>query len=1281
MAMQTVTAGTTLSATEAATLSFVPAADFSGSVTTVNYTITDSNGNAASATIDITVTPTPDAIDDAFTGPEDAPFIAVDPITNGVTPDDAGAGFDGTDDVTINTIPPAAAGTLTYFDGVVTQTVTAGTQLSATEAATLRFVPTGDFNGAVTPISYTITDSNGNSDDATIRIAVTPVNDPPALDLDASDNTVAGTGYLGTFTEDGPAVPVADADTVVTDVDDSNLERAVIALTNPQAGDALSVVAASLPAGISIDAANTTAIQVTLTGSASVADYQAAIEAIRFANRLDNPSTVDRLIDVTVNDGDANSNTARSTIEVDPVNDPPAVDLDASDNTAAGANYEGTFTEDGGAVPIADVDTQIADPDDSNVVSAIISLTNPKFEDALSVLTSSLPAGIAVDAANTNSNQVTLVGSATRAEYQTAIEAVRFNNTSDAPDTTNRVINVTVNDGDLNSNTAVSRLRIQLADDPITLTGTADDGAIAGTDGLVEESDLNDDGSTPAGTDETVSGTFTVSAPDGLTSITVGGTVIPLATLEGGLPVVIAPSSNAATPDFGTITITRFNSATGDVTYSYTLASDVDHSGGALSETIALAVTDAQGDTETGGLKIAIVDDLPSAQNDTDTAINVGGNPSSVATGNIVTGNDTGSPDPDNLDGIGDTIGADENSAPVTGVMSGTGGVLTTFTGSTVVTSGLGQLTIGDDGSYSYTPDFGNAAVAALGPNDSLTDIFTYQLTDGDGDHTTATLTITITGGPAVISAGTSAPAGVDATVLEAGLSTGTNAAGTGEIATGTFRLVAPNGLDRITLNGAGNTFTVAQLQAATPGAPLVVTTAEGTLEIIGATDFGASGPNAGETYEISYRYTLSGAQNHSGGQVFDEIAIALTDDFQNTADGILRVEVIDDAPIAVNDIDSVVEDGTGVDAAATGNVITGTDAAGGDGNASDGVADNLGADRPANPVTAVGAGAAAPTGAVGTAINGTFGQLVLQADGSYVYTPDNSNLAVQGLGSTESVTDTFTYEIIDSDGDSRTTTLVITINGSDDPITIGGTGDGAVAGTDATVLESDLVSGSNAAGTGESLSGAFTIAVPDGLQSITVGGTNISAAALNNSAATPVTIPSPTYGTIVINGYNSTSGEVSYTYTLDTFADHRSVDRDTIALTVTDADSQTQNATLAIAIGDDRPVAADDSATGQTPGTAPTITVLTNDATGDPTGLDAASVVITSYPAGTMLSLDGKTLTVPGEGQWQVNGSGQITFTPEGGFVTDPTPITYTVNGVDGGVSNTANRPSRFRR
>ena len=180
-------------------------------------------------------------------------------------------------------------------------------------------------------------------------------------------------------------------------------------------------------------------------------------------------------------------------------------------------------------------------------------------------------------------------------------------------------------------------------------------------------------------------------------------------------------------------------------------------------------------------------------------------------------------------------------------------------------------------------------------------------------------------------------------------------------------------------------------------------------------------------------------------------------------------------------------------------------------------------------------------------------------------------NLAVQGLGSTESVTDTFTYEIIDSDGDSRTATLVITINGSDDPITIGGTGDGAVAGTDATVLESDLVSGSNAAGTGESLSGAFTIAVPDGLQSITVGGTNISAAALNNSSATPVTIPSPTYGTIVINGYNSTSGEVSYTYTLDTFADHLSVDRDTIALTVTDDDGQTQNGTLSIAIGDDR--------------------------------------------------------------------------------------------------------------
>ncbi|MBK8492590.1 MAG: hypothetical protein IPL49_17295 [Saprospirales bacterium] len=48
-------------------------------------------------------------------------------------------------------------------------------------------------------------------------------------------------------------------------------------------------------------------------------------------------------------------------------------------------------------------------------------------------------------------------------------------------------------------------------------------------------------------------------------------------------------------------------------------------------------------------------------------------------------------------------------------------------------------------------------------------------------------------------------------------------------------------------------------------------------------------------------------------------------------------------------------------------------------------------------------------------------------------------------------------------------------------------------------------------------------------------------------------------------------------------------------------------------------------------------------------------------------------TLTVFGEGTWSVDGSGNVTFTPDPGFNDDPTPITYTIEDNDGNTSNTA--------
>ncbi len=82
------------------------------------------------------------------------------------------------------------------------------------------------------------------------------------------------------------------------------------------------------------------------------------------------------------------------------------------------------------------------------------------------------------------------------------------------------------------------------------------------------------------------------------------------------------------------------------------------------------------------------------------------------------------------------------------------------------------------------------------------------------------------------------------------------------------------------------------------------------------------------------------------------------------------------------------------------------------------------------------------------------------------------------------------------------------------------------------------------------------------------------------------------------------------------------------------------------------------------------TIDVLANDREGT-YAFDASSVRITSVPEGAILSEDGKILTVPSEGVWSVDPvTGAITFTPNDGYVGDPTAISYTVADAEGNES-----------
>lgn len=140
-----------------------------------------------------------------------------------------------------------------------------------------------------------------------------------------------------------------------------------------------------------------------------------------------------------------------------------SINLDLDFNNSSGATgtaYNTTFTQGGAAVAISDTDTNVRNYDSTSIQSATIRLTNAMSGDSLTVGT--LPSGItsSVNTSTPGVITVTLTGSSTASNYQTAIHAITFQNSASAPDTTLRNVTVLVNDGTTNSNTAVTSITV-----------------------------------------------------------------------------------------------------------------------------------------------------------------------------------------------------------------------------------------------------------------------------------------------------------------------------------------------------------------------------------------------------------------------------------------------------------------------------------------------------------------------------------------------------------------------------------------------------------------------------------------------------------------------------------------------------------------------------------------------------------------------------------------------------------------------------------------------------
>ncbi|MFQ3787609.1 retention module-containing protein [Halomonas sp. A29] len=467
-----------------------------------------------------------------------------------------------------------------------------------------------------------------------------------------------------------------------------------------------------------------------------------------------------------------------------------------------------------------------------------------------------------------------------------------------------------------------------------------------------------------------------------------------------------------------------------------------------------------------------------------------------------------------------DTASTGEDTPVTVNVMANdTGGADgATLTAASLRNPSQGTLSFAANGQVTFTPAPGFEGDAVID----------YTITDADGDTASATLTVTV----APDSVPVIAISADSDSVAEAGLPNGSAAGDGSHVTQGTFNIDTGNdGLASLVINGVNVT------------AGGTVTGSHGSLVVT---------PGSGGSY--SWTYTLSGPT--SGDITSDSFTLVVTDSDGSTATDSFTVDIVDDVPVARDDNGGTVTEDA-VENELSGNVL---------GN------DSFGADGPVGSTASVVWNVSAEQ----LAELSKYGTLVLNTDGSWSFTLDNSLAAVQGLNASDLLNFNLGYTITDADGDTASATLSFAIQGANDSaqVTVN------VSGADSTVHEAGLTS---EADTRESASGSFQVTASDGIASVTVGGQSFTLAQLQGfTAASPSVGIVTSMGTLYLTDYSgsATAGTVSYTYTLSEAQAHgapgSSTDgtlTDSVALSVSGVGGSSGSANLSIAIIDDVPV------------------------------------------------------------------------------------------------------------
>ncbi|WP_197171301.1 VCBS domain-containing protein [Novipirellula aureliae] len=868
-----------------------------------------------------------------------------------------------------------------------------------------------DGETATETFTYTVSDGNGNTDTATVSITIIGGNDTPVVSsiedtpLDYSE----GDGYLD-----------ITSGLTLSDVDNTTLQSAYVAMTagwNTGQDELLFVnqngITGSYDSGTGV---------LTLTGTASVTDYQTALRSVQYRNEDPNPDTTTRTVEFTINDGNADSNIGSRDVTIESINDDPY------NNGTLPANVT-TFEDTESDIVFTGIDLRDVDGSDGHTLTIKLSTATG------GLLFASDGGGVTVT--GNQSANMTLTG--TLANLNTYLDTTNniqylhatANLSGDNADT----ITVKVNDngntgsgGGSDINLGTVNVDITNVNDAPVITGGPDtldrietDAGLTGSSTFTVTDPDPSDWVTATVDSVGISGTGSGSVPVSLTNTILKGflSVSPTAILDD------TESTNTLNWDFNSGSEAfDFLASSETLVLTYTVSASDDSGSGndTVTQDVIVTITgtndgpvaqaatvdaSADGTTINGQLTETDFDTsdthtytLVTPTSEGSVAVNTDGTYSFSAGSDFDDLADGESRDVTFVYEVEDNVGASSqatvtitvsgaNSAPVaqagvnTAVEDGTsvsGQLIVadanesdTHTFALIANTSEGSAAVNSDGSYTFDPgaDFQDLS---LGETREVT--FTYEVEDNNGATSQANVVITVTGSN-------------DGPVAQAGTNTATE---DGAVVNGTLSETDVDANDTHTYS-------------------LVTNTAEGSVTVQSNGDY-TFDPGAdfqdlslGETREVTFTYEV---EDNNGATSQANVVITVT----GTNDG----------PVAQAGTNTATEDGAVVNGTLSENDVDTSD-----------------------------------THTYSLVTNTSEGSVTVQSNGDYTFEPgaDFQDLA---LGETRDVT--FTYEVEDNNGATSQANVMITVTGTNDgPVAQAGTNtaieDGAVV--NGTLSETDV--------------------------------------------------------------------------------------------------------------------------------------------------------------------------------------------------------------------------------